>query len=62
MSWIVIPYFLNLAPLDTLHPLFFRACEFKPSPSASWSLFYSSRLVVRAVDRSDSCLIPVIRE
>ncbi|OXS21819.1 hypothetical protein CGU37_13355 [Pseudomonas fluorescens] len=62
MSWIVNPYFLNLAPLYTLHPLFFRICEFKPSPSASQSFFYSSRLVVRAVDRSESCLIPVIRE
>ncbi len=62
MSWIVIAYFLNLAPLDTLHPLFFRACEFKHFPKCFAVLFYSSRLVVRAVDRSESCLIPVIRE
>ncbi|POM13826.1 hypothetical protein CUU62_16165 [Pseudomonas sp. WP001] len=62
MSWIVIPYFLNLAPLDTLHPLFSGPASSSTSPSASWSLFYSSRLVVRTVDRSESCLIPVIRE
>jgi len=67
MSWIVIPYFLNLASLDTLHPLFFRICEFKPSPSASRSFFIPAglpalRSVFRAVDRSESCLKSVIRE
>lgn len=34
MSWIVKPYFLNLRPLDTLHPFFYRTVEPKPSPSA----------------------------
>jgi hypothetical protein len=43
MSWIVKPYFLNLRPLYTLHPLFFGRANLKPSPSAFAVLFYSSR-------------------
>ncbi|KAA2226866.1 hypothetical protein FJD34_23155 [Pseudomonas brenneri] len=62
MSWIVIPYFLNLAPLYTLHPLFFRTSRVQAFPKCFAVLFYSSRSVVRAVDRSESCLIAVIRE
>jgi hypothetical protein len=34
MSWIVKPYFLNLRPLDTLHPIFLQDGRVKPSPSA----------------------------
>ncbi|CAI8870896.1 conserved hypothetical protein [Pseudomonas sp. IT-93MI4] len=68
MSWIVNPYFLNLAPLDTLHPTFYRTVELMPSPRLSTVLFYSRRQsgVPRQcfgpVNRSRSCLKSVIRE
>ncbi|ATN13742.1 hypothetical protein E1K68_23855 [Pseudomonas sp. B2021] len=62
MSWIVNAYFLNLAPLDTLHPLFFRTWRVKAFPKCFAVLFYSRRPVVWAVGRSESCLIPVIPE
>lgn len=68
MSWIVKPYFLNLAPLDTLHPTFYRTVELKPSPRFSTVLFYSRRqsgdpcLFFGPVNRSRSCLKSVIRE
>ncbi|VVM80323.1 hypothetical protein PS645_05399 [Pseudomonas fluorescens] len=69
MSWIVIRYFLNLRPLDTLHPFFYRTVEFKPSPSAFNGpfLFTPANPAFRArcfgpVNRSRSCLKSVIRE
>jgi hypothetical protein len=32
MSWIVIVYFLNLRPLDKLHPFFLQDCRAKAFP------------------------------
>ncbi len=66
MSWIVKPYFLNLRPLYTLHPLFLdgRVLAF---PKVSPSFFIpAGKPAFRAraagpVDRSESCLMYVIR-
>jgi thioredoxin-disulfide reductase len=44
MSWIVKPYFLNLRPLDTLHPIFFTGLSSSSLPQVlSTVLFYSRR-------------------
>lgn len=54
MNWIVIAYFLNLACLDTLHPIIFQGLRVQAFPKCFAVLFYSSRSVLRAVDRSES--------
>ena len=66
MSWIVNPYFLNLRPLDTLHPLFSGLSRF---PKCFHSPFFipAGFPAFRArcpgpVNRSESCLMYVIRE
>jgi glucosaminate ammonia-lyase len=44
MSWIVKPYFLNLRPLDTLHPILFTGLSSSSLPQVlSTVLFYSRR-------------------
>lgn len=43
MSWIVKPYFLNLRPLDTLHPIFLQDCRTQAFPKVTTVLFYSRR-------------------
>lgn len=69
MSWIVKPYFLNLRPLDTLHPIFFRVVGVKPFPKCLQPFFFlpAGKPAFRArcsgpVNRSRSCLKSVIRE
>jgi hypothetical protein len=39
MSWIVKPYFLNLRPLDTLHPLFLQDCRTQAFPKVNHGPF-----------------------
>ncbi|OOV98706.1 hypothetical protein MF4836_07835 [Pseudomonas sp. MF4836] len=67
MSWIVNPYFLNLRPLYTLHPLFFGLASPSLPQVLSRSFFIpAGHPAFRArlsgpVDRSESCLMYVIR-
>ncbi|MBD0679513.1 hypothetical protein DM828_26345 [Pseudomonas umsongensis] len=69
MSWIVKPYFLNLRPLDTLHPIFLQDCRVQAFPKCfQWSFFIPAGQPAfrarysRPVNRSRSCLKFVIRE
>ncbi|KAB0501762.1 hypothetical protein C4E44_14410 [Pseudomonas sp. MWU12-2312b] len=69
MSWIVKPYFLNLRPLDTLHPIFLQDCRVPAFPKAFNGPFLipAGKPAFRArcsgpVNRSRSCLKSVIRE
>jgi hypothetical protein len=40
MSWIVKPYFLNLRPLDTLHPFFLQDCRAQAFPKCFQQSFF----------------------
>ncbi len=69
MSWIVKPYFLNLRPLDTLHPIFLQDCRVQAFPKCFQQSFFipAGNPAFRArcfgpVNRSRSCLKSVIRE
>lgn len=69
MSWIVKPYFLNLRPLDTLHPIFLQDCRAQAFPKCFQRSFFipAGNPAFRAqcfgpVNRSRSCLKFVIRE
>ncbi|PYY69000.1 hypothetical protein CRX42_18825 [Pseudomonas jessenii] len=69
MSWIVNPYFLNLRPLDTLHPIFLQDGRVQAFPKCFQPFFFipAGNPAFRArysgpVNRSRSCLKSVIRE
>ncbi len=40
MSWIVKPYFLNLRPLDTLHPIFLQDGRVQAFPKCFQPFFF----------------------
>jgi hypothetical protein len=48
MSWIVKPYFLNLRPLDTLHPIFLQDGRVQAFPKCFQPFFLFPPVIRRS--------------